>query len=178
VSLFDKVYRWITHGRSPATEYRDVSAAVRAQEARYGSGRKAAKALGIPESTWRGWRSGRPPKPGNPHAERLRVETVKAERRARLKPGRERRLRAGGPIASQIGNVNGVLVVSSERGRTRDVDLADYITPESEQKIVDAYLSGREGAVEDAFREALDDYYPGEWSDVEIEFGGQHYHLD
>lgn len=183
MGIFDKVYRYITRGRSPATEgRRGLPEMIRQQEIKHGSGRAAARAWGIPESTWRSWRNGRPAKAKHSTViDALKAEHVKTERRARLSPGREKKLRAGtaapGPLHAQFGDVTGTLIISSDE-RTRSIDLSQWITPESEQAIVDAYLSGRDGAVEQAIKDAMDDYVPGVWSDLEVEFDGQHHHID
>jgi len=53
------LYRYITKGRSPATEVPGVDQLgkfVRAVEAAAGSGRKAAASVGVGETTWRRWR--------------------------------------------------------------------------------------------------------------------------
>lgn len=81
--------------RTPETEGQGVQAVLRELEAHYGGIRAAARATGVPLSTWGFWRAGvRKPKPG-------RLDALRPfQRRARVPLSRERWMRK---TTSQIG---------------------------------------------------------------------------
>lgn len=81
--------------RTPDTEGQGVTGVLRELEAHYGGIRAAARATGVPLSTWGFWRAGvRKPKPG-------RLEALRPfQRRARVAASREKWMRR---TTSQIG---------------------------------------------------------------------------
>lgn len=159
-SLASRLYRNITAGLIPSSETKQtVPQRIAEIERKSGSGRKAAAAVGVPESTWRGWRKGTPPGPAG-------VEKIEqAQRRVRLAPGREQRLNA--TLGKNL-IVKADLIVSNEEGSERKFRASDYFTEDDNKAIIAAYLSGDDEKLEQAFTDALDSYYPGDWSNVEI----------
>jgi hypothetical protein len=135
VNYSDALYRWLTGGRSPATEPNTLPKALGRIVAGAGSVSGAARLLDVPRSTVRGWIAGRRPK-GNAAA--VVVQTaVGMERRDRLRPGRERRLAAQGRVTfegQQKGRPGGRTVTLSEDGL--------YLRGGTIRAVIDAFLSG------------------------------------
>lgn len=143
MDLGEAVYREITGGRSPHTEINTFGGAVEyLLIAAGGVAARAARLVGVPASTFRGWIRGRQPK-----AERAGAFVAAAQRqqrRDRLPRGRERRLRrnrldgvrvtgtylyaAGGPAAYAT---------------DRDIGLGRYLDDVTDE-LLDAYLDGAE----------------------------------
>jgi|SRR5262245_26554395 len=99
----------------------------------------AARLAGVPRRSMRDWLSGvSKPKAGRAAAV---IESARlSERRARLKPGRESRLRNGAP---------GSIVVKATYnydGTEREVAIGNYMDDYAVDELIDAYLSGADEA--------------------------------
>ncbi len=133
-SIGEALYREITGGRSPRTEVHSVGGAIEHFMARAGGvASRAARLAGVPASTFRAWTRGRQPKNPGDIVERA----SRSDRRARLRPGREARLRGS--------SMTGITLNATYDydGRPRDVAIGgylDYITLADD--LVDAYLAG------------------------------------
>lgn len=153
------LYRAITNGRSPATEIASAAARLAELERAHGGGAAAARAVGVSLRTWQRWRVAAA---GTASAARERQRPSKASelrltqavRRARLKPGREARLRR-----SRVLRVTGEYVVSSDR-RQRSEDIGPHVGA-LRGKILDAYLAGDNREMARLFTRALDEYIDG-----------------
>lgn len=137
MDLGEAIYREITGGRSPHTEVRGGwSAAVEYLVGEAGSARAAARELGVSESTFRGWRHGRTPRDGGDY---VLDAARRMQRRARLRPGREARLRKPGALGDA--KLVGRLSYDGAPEPDRDVEIGDYLD-EVQNDLVDAYLDG------------------------------------
>lgn len=132
----------------------------------------AARAMGVTSRTWQRWRSGEIKKLKPAHAASLQL----AVRRLRLSAGREKRLRAAGRAMDAPGfTVRGWLIVSNderyrENAEGGGVPIGLNLSQEVDRigPIVDAFLRGDDEAMTAAFQAALDDYVPGEWTDIDL----------
>lgn len=97
VELPEALYRAITRGRSPQTEGRSVAAMVHEVQRVYGTKPPA----GIGEHTWRRMRN----EPGRAFAAASIKALRTAQRRVRLTPGREARLRKPRPPIEVYGDI-------------------------------------------------------------------------
>lgn len=136
MDLGEAIYREITGGRSPHTELRGWSDALEFIVGQAGSGRAAARELGIAETTLRGWRHGRTPRDGGDY---VLDAARRMQRRARLRPGREARLRQ--PGALDDAKLVGRLSYDGAPEPDRDVMIGDYMA-DVQNDIIDAYLEG------------------------------------
>lgn len=136
MDLGEVIYREITNGRSPHTEVTSWSDALELIVGEAGSGRAAARELGIAETTLRGWRHGRTPRDGGDF---VLDAALKMQRRARLRPGREARLRKPGALGEA--KLVGRLSYDGAPEPDRDVGIGDYLS-EVQNDLVDAYLDG------------------------------------
>lgn len=113
----------------------------------------AARLAGVPRRSMRDWLSG-VSRPKGPRESALIRSAQLSERRARLRPGREARLRNG--------TSGGVTIVgsynydddSSGNAKSRTVDIGKFMEPDAVDQLVDAYLSG---ADEEGLREVFAD---------------------
>lgn len=133
----EAIYREITGGRSPRTEitgWRDGLAWLRGQA---GSTSALARELGVNRSTLRGWLDGRTPR--GDRAGMVARAALRAQRRARLPKGREKRLRAPGSLSDvkMVGSLN----YGTEPEPERDLNIGDYLA-DIQNDLVDAYLDG------------------------------------
>lgn len=113
------------------------------------SNRAAARLAGIDEKNLRRYRGGASPSDVNG------VKLLQAVRRLRLKPGREKLLRATTPpVTAEVT----LKVSKSERKRT--IDLTDYISQRDWNGVVDAFISAGDlhGRVDEMIINAVDDY--------------------
>lgn len=108
----------------------------------------AARLAGVPRRSMRDWVSG-VSRPKGPRAADLIRSAQLSERRARLRPGREARLRNGNPDSIQV-----VAVYNYDGGTPRTCDVGKYMEPDALDQLVDAYLSG---ADEEQMREVFAD---------------------
>lgn len=134
----DALYRAVS-GRSPETEPRSMTAALAVFVRHAGSVAGAARLAGVPRRTMRDWLSGK----HSPRGDRRNVviqAAVKVERRGRLRPGRERRLRAGGE-----GNVHIAGRYRYDEHGRGSVDLGRYLQAGAIDAVIDAYLDGADG---------------------------------
>ena len=136
MDLGEAIYRRIT-GRSPHTEVSTFAGAVTYLVTRFGSASAAARASGFPPSSFRHWvSSGRVP------VAEKRSDVVEAallqQRRDRLPPGREKRMRRPGALneVEMIGTVT-----LSDKDEYREVDIGRYMD-DAENELIDAYLDG------------------------------------
>lgn len=138
MELGEALYREITNGRSPYTEVATFGGAVEYfLTSAGGIAAAAARAAGVPASTFRGWMRGRQPKTGN--AAGMVGAAIRAQRRERLPRGREKRLRR--PGALDDAKIVGGLTYGSTPEPDRDIDLGAYLD-EVQDALIDAYLDG------------------------------------
>lgn len=147
------VYRMVS-GRWSASSEDRASLPERMTEIERAAGTKtaAARSAGVSLRTWQRWRAGtQRPRP----AALARLRGV--QRRTRLSPAREARLRSGRGVLV----VEGQLRVSSDsRHRTVAVDGQD-VDDDARDALVDAYLRNDADAMEDALNGWLAAYWPG-----------------
>jgi hypothetical protein len=107
----------------------------------------AARLAGVPRRSFRDWLDGKSRPPAQRRSQVARSAQL-SERRSRLKPGRERRLRGLDPA--------GVSITGSYNydGKKRTVELGRYLDDDAMVAVVDAYLNGADAA---GMREALAD---------------------
>lgn len=180
------LYRYLTKGRSPATEVPDkLGPLISALEKAAGSGRKAAAAAGVPESTWRDWRSGRR-KPSGLHGAKLDAarEGLRVRvRRQRLTAGRERLLRARPPTVTLKWTFT-ISRVRETRTRTFPKDSRGRYMPDARWKelwsgVVGDYLTGGDGSkptatmLEEAIKAYANDEF--EYDSVSLDSVEWHY---
>lgn len=126
---------------SPHSEIASFGAAIEyLLGAAGGVASRAAGLAGVPPSTFRGWLHGRQPKAER--AGQMFTAALRAQRRARLPKGRERRLRNS--------DMSGVTVMGTFRyagggsmrgAEDREVDLGSYMDNVADD-LVDAFLDG------------------------------------
>lgn len=138
-------YRAITGGRSPHTEATDWQTGLQVFIRAHGSEAAAARALEVPRRTLRNWlgKFGKVVVPPADRQARVVGLMVRAQRRARLTPGREKRLRAAKKITIEgvdryDGNDREVTFHVGQGGSTG-------ITSDVVNKLIDAYLFGAQG---------------------------------
>lgn len=125
----------------------------------YGTQRAASQATGIPERTLRYMKAGRAPSKGNA------AKLTGGERRVRLSPGREARLRgATEPRVRVTGDVTHQQDYTSKR-RIQLGRLIEQQYPGASQEFVndllDRYLEGDDQGMVDLIRENVGDVYAG-----------------
>lgn len=110
----------------------------------------AARMAGVPRRSMRDWVAG-VSRPKGPRAAAL-IQTAKvSERRARLKPGREARLRNGTPA-----NITLVGTYNYDGGNPRTVLIGNYMDDDALDELVDAYLSGADaGELREVFADQI-----------------------
>lgn len=168
-------------GFVPGTEVpKTLPKLIEALEKAAGSGRKAAAAAGVPETSWRRWRSGSG-KPSGAHQaqldkarERLRQDV----RRKRLAPGREKRLRASPPRLTIAWSFQ---ISSTPETRKRTFP-GEFVGQEQWAamwgRVVDDYLAGGDGAepVADMVDKAIDEYANDEFEYTAVEIDDTEWH--
>lgn len=146
------VYRAVAHtphgrGWSPNTEPTSfVDAVGWFMKAAGGNISAAARLAGVPRESMRDWVRGKST-PRGARREAIKRSAQLSERRNRLRPGREQRLRgmdASGVTMTATYNYDG--------GKPRTVTLGDYMDDGAIERLTDAYLNG---AGQDELREAL-----------------------
>lgn len=170
MNLADELYRSITsHHRRIDTEATSLASMLSELTAHYGTGPKAARALGIPGRTWRRWAHG----DNRPKHDRW-VLLKLAQRRIRLSATRERFLRGTPNIVVWAG------VRVSEDERDRKLLVSGW--PDSDPNypitgmmgpVLDAWLKGHDNAASAAFLAPINGGVDGEvtFTDVyEIKF--------
>lgn len=133
----EALYQHITDGRSSATEIRTFGQAVKYLVRRYGSASNAARAAGVPPSSFRHWATGK----RTPPSERAGDITDLAQamqRRGRLSKGREHRLREPDTDFKMVGR----LTYDSQPEPDREISLGNYLEDGVGDRLVDAYLDG------------------------------------
>jgi len=149
--LSDAIYRGLTKGRSPQSEGFSVRWRVAELERAYGGPRAAATIVGVSYRTWQRWRSGAGlPSPVNA------VRLGDLIRRARLRPGRERRLRQADPPMILF---RGEVWYSSTR--EREIDLGPHVHEGAVGELIDAYLSRDDAGMDELFRALMHEYVQG-----------------
>ena len=134
--LGDALYRAICR-RSPATEPNSFRDAVGWFVANAGGNvSAAARAAGVSRRTFRDWLEGKGH--GTARAGDVLAAARAGERRKRLRPGREKRLRAMDPSGMQV---HGAYNYDPKVGG-RTVDAGRYVAPGVMGELLDAFLSG------------------------------------
>lgn len=108
----------------------------------------AARLAGVPRRSMRDWLAGISRPKGPREADLIRSAQL-SERRARLRPGRETRLRNG-----TVGNVTVVGIYNYDGGNPRTCHVGKFMEPDAVDQLVDAYLAG---ADEEQLREVFAD---------------------
>lgn len=138
MDLGEAIYREIT-SRSPHTEVTSFGGAIDwLLDAAGGKAAGAARMIGVPASTFRGWMRGREPRADR--AGGVFAAALRAQRRARLPRGREHRMRRANALAG-VKIVGGLHYGSGEPEPDRDVALGSYLD-EVQGAVLDAYLDG------------------------------------
>lgn len=152
-------YRAITGGRSPRTEVDDWQSGLAFFIRLHGSETAAARALDVPRRTLRNWlgKFGRTIVPPADRKARVIGVMVNAQRRARLKPGREKRLRAAKTITvegtDRYDGAPRTTVFTVGKGGSLGIT-ADVMT-----RLVDAYLNGANAGPENLKGNGLAGYF-------------------
>lgn len=142
--LGEAIYRALCSRKgpqSPNTEPRSFSDAVRwFVKNAGGSISAAARLAGVPRRTFRDWVSGSAPRDPGRAAGIVRA-ALAGERRRRMPPGREQRLRQ-----LDVGNVQVKGAYNYDSGEYKDkarvVDIGQYMADDAIGQCVDAFLSG------------------------------------
>lgn len=164
------LYKGLTGGLSPSVESRSLPTRLAGIERRTGGPKEAAAALGVSPGTYRRWLSGKQ-KPSAKNANKILV----AERRARLKPGREANLRGRKTINTKKGPKGHSLVltaktrVSSEKERDRILPVGEYIPATVVGSMIDAWLIGDDRAAIAQLESAIAVYYVQDMEILSIE---------
>lgn len=133
----EAIYRAICR-RSPATEPQTFNQAVGWFIANAGGNLSAAaRAAGVPRRTFRDWTEGKGH--GTARAGAVLAAARAGERRARLRPGREKRLRRADPGAVVV---RGRYNYDEGRGGVRVAQVGRYAGPSLIDDVLDAFLSG------------------------------------
>jgi hypothetical protein len=133
----EAIYRHITGGKQSRTEIRTFGDAVKFLVRRYGSASNAARAAGVPPSSFRHWASGKR-KPTSERAGDILDMALLAQRRGRLSKKRERELRAPLDGFKMVGR----LTYDSAPEPDRELGLDPYLADDLGDQLVDAYLDG------------------------------------
>lgn len=148
--LGDALYRALSNGRSPATEPDSVAGSIAWYMKHAGSESAAARMAGIPRRTFRDWRSGASKPKGGRGGELVRAAR-QGERRLRLKPGREARLRDADPSAIKMHatyNYDGI-----ER---KNINIGQYLDDDAMNDFCDAFLAGADiDGLRDTFADSI-----------------------
>lgn len=136
MNLGEALYRKFAGGRSPRTEPTTFPAALASLIRSAGSAAGAARVLGVSATTVRRWRdAGRAPAGKSGGVVQL---AVAVERRKRLAPGREKRLRKYIPLSMKL---EGEVEISQYKEH-REIDIGQYLEPNAITDAMDAYLNG------------------------------------
>lgn len=148
MSIEENIYRGLT-GRSPRSEMHTFGGQLGALLAHAGGTRSAAAQLAVSQRTIQRWLAGTQ-RPSKAAAARLAA----LQRRLRLAPTRERRLRrANNPL------VRIELQISADT-RTRDLDGRNLKwAVDGVGDIIDWWIDGDDSMVRRAFLEAIDDHW-------------------
>lgn len=172
VDLGEALYREIAK-RSPHTEVQTFADALRYYVGGAESVSAAARELGVPRRTLRGWLEGRQPRGGGGW---LVDEARREQRRERLSPARERKLRAPGALDDV--KIVGGLTYGSTPDPDRDYDVGSWLD-EVQNDIIDAYLDGAStDELAEIFHEGIND--GGFYADVldPGDYGTSQLHVD
>lgn len=154
------IYRSLSGGLSSRTEAADLPRMLAAIVKAAGGPGAAARAIGVHPATLRRWRAGQT----SPSA-RSAPLLAKAVRRARLAPGRERRIRAASPSQDVRQRDNGRERTLGPGSLRWDDDASD--------RLVDAFLDGASPAeLRRIFKEGIRDRFYSAWVDAdEYDYG-------
>lgn len=140
-----QVYRAIA-GRSINTEPSTFSAALSWFMRKGGNPSAAARLAGVPRRTMRDWLEGKGLGPRSQARRDALVESARlSERRARLGPKKEARIRALGPRMGQSGGgitVTGSYNYDDSPESRAPIPMQQYMLPSAGDQLVDAYLNG------------------------------------
>lgn len=152
----EAAYRVVSGGRSLRTERASSLQGILSeiQKAAGGTTAAAARAVGVHPRTWQKWRAGSQ----KPRPERM-LPLRRAQRRARLSPKREAKLRAGQGTFS----ITGTARVSNDERPGRGMSLPGHdVDPAALAALVDDFLSGAgEEELAADLQEIMQDYVPG-----------------
>lgn len=154
----EAAYRMVTGGRTLGTERSSSLQAMLSeiQKAAGGTVAAAARAAGVHPRTWQKWRAGSQ-KPRPERAGALR----QAQRRARLTPKREAKIRGGTGTLT----ITGTFRISNDerdRGATLGAGTDFTIDPDSLAALVDDFLGGAdERKLGDDLQDIMQDYVAG-----------------
>ncbi len=131
------IYTAITGGRHMRTEVSTFAKALGWLRNRNPSTAAMARSLGVPRSTLRRWLAGT--STPRSHRQDSIVNAIRsAQRRLRLTPGRERRLRR-----AETGEIKMVARYRYDPPNLwRTVDIGRYLDPAMRKELVDSYLAG------------------------------------
>jgi len=151
MSIGRQVERWLT-GEPPGAGQATTHERLVAFEADVGSGRAAARRIGIAESTWRGWKKGASPRGAN------REKYQRAERDAR----------AAATLDLQKIRVDFVQKERKRPDRARSLDARQLriADPAAGQRIRDAYVAGGAAAAGKALIAEIKDPWYAEQLDL------------
>lgn len=133
MELGEALYRAIC-GRQSRTEISGLGKGLNWLLGRSGSKAEAARALGVPRSTFTRWLAGA--KPRGQRGDDTFKTLLKMQRRARLTPRRERKLRAA-PARDTM--ITGSYRYDQDH---REVRIGIYLDPSTINQLVDAFLDG------------------------------------
>lgn len=138
-------------GSSPRRAVNDFSTAISFVAGQHKSKAAAARALGVAPSTFRRWLGGAKPKPER--AAGIISAAKGMQRRARLSPGREKRLRRGG------GNITVLAKYDYDQTEQfREIAMYRYLDADVGDHLVDAYLEGAgPDTLAEIFHESISD---------------------
>lgn len=137
-----QVYRAIA-GRSINTEPSTFSDALSWFMRKGGNPSAAARLAGVPRWTMRDWLAGKGLGPRSAARRDALVESARlSERRARLGPKKEARIRAAGGGAIYDIQVTGSYNYDGASSTRPAITISDYMESDAGEQLVDAYLSG------------------------------------
>lgn len=138
-----QVYKAIS-GRSINTEPDDFPGALRWFMRKGGNPSAAARLAGVPRRTMRDWLDGKGLGPRSSARRAALVESARlSERRARLRPGREARIRAAGDGGDVVDiQVTGAYNYDGVMEDRAPIMVSEYMPTDAGDQLVDAYLNG------------------------------------
>lgn len=148
--LIEPIARQLTNDREGFTE--SFGDNIRTLTIKYGSGRAASRALGVPESTYRGWRKGTIPRDAR------KIEEIRsAARGVRLDPELVARAESGDP--DFLLTIKGVMSGGSDEHRPRTIKVGDYVPRRLIRQAIREWQAGDNFAADRTLLDAIDTYY-------------------